>query len=381
MEISVETAKPYKISIHNNVFENFGEILKPQIKANAILIFDSQISHQIKDTIISSFDNYGVVYNMITLEKTGEEIKTLGFFEEFCKNLLQNYTVTRKTTLIAIGGGTVGDFIGFVSATLMRGMPFIQIPTTLLSMVDSSVGGKVAVNLGNIKNAIGCFCQPKHVLIDVAFLKSLPKIELLSGYAEVLKYGFIADRNFYDFLLQNQQIFCDFCSGNVSEEIEKYLMEIIKVSCKIKAYVVCNDEFEEKGVREVLNFGHTFAHAFEGMFLGKIPHGIAVAIGMICALKYSKIESKKAEEHYSKIGLFKTIEEFCKANNFSIPKPIEILKFMAKDKKNNHNANLFEIYGQKFPEKIKLILLAEIGKAVVLERRTQDIFVFLTEKA
>ena len=375
MNIKVKASKPYEISLHNNSFEQFGAILKAQIHSNAILIFDANISEKIKNSIIVSFEKSAIVFSVLTLEKVGEEIKTLGFFEEFCQNLLSNFSITRKTTLIAIGGGTVGDFIGFVAATLMRGMPFIQVPTTLLSMVDSSVGGKVAVNIGKIKNAVGCFYQPKHVLIDISFLQTLPKIEVISGYAEVLKYGFIADKNFYEYLLKNARVFIGFLNdGEIDEDVEKYLMEIVRRSCEIKAGVVCKDEFEEKGIREILNFGHTFGHAFEGMFLGEIPHGVAVGIGMICALRYSKIETGEIEEHYEKIGLFKTIKAFCKKNDLAVPKPIELLKFMAKDKKNNHNANLLEIEGEKFPQKIKLILLEDIGMAIVREEKMEDVF-------
>jgi 3-dehydroquinate synthetase len=227
MNIKVKASRPYEISLHNNAFEQFGAILKAQINANAILIFDTNISEKFKNSIIVSFEKSGIVFSVLTLARVGEEIKTIAFFEEFCQNLLSNFAITRKTTLIAIGGGTVGDFIGFVAATLMRGMPFIQVPTTLLSMVDSSVGGKVAVNVGKIKNAVGCFYQPKHVLIDIAFLKTLPTIELISGYAEVLKYGFIADKNFYEYLLKNACDFIGFLNvGEIDDGIEKYLMAI-----------------------------------------------------------------------------------------------------------------------------------------------------------
>ena len=205
-------------------------------------------------------------------------------------------------------------------------------------MVDSSVGGKVAVNLSKYKNAIGCFYQPTHVLIDISFLETLPKQEILSGYAEVFKYGLIYDKDFYNYLINNEQTLVNFTNAtNIDEQTQNYLTYIISQSCKIKAEIVSQDEFETKNLREILNFGHTFGHAFEGLYLGEIPHGFAVAIGMIYALKYSKIETTIIEKHYKNIGLYTNIETFCNENNLPIPTPIEILKLMVKDKKNTAN--------------------------------------------
>lgn len=380
MQIPVHSKNPYIISIHNNIKAQYGEILKPYIKSDVILIFDIHISQDIKTKIELSFIDCGLQYKIITLQKFGEDIKTLQFFEEFCKELLTRYSITRKTTLVAIGGGTVGDFVGFVASSLMRGIPFIQIPTTLLAMVDSSVGGKVAVNIGQYKNIVGSFYQPKHVLIDIDFLKTLPSIELISGYAEVLKYGLIRSPDFYQYLLKNTDIFTNFIQKKqIEQEACKYLMAIIRQSCTIKSEIVNEDEFEVKQIREILNFGHTFGHAFEGLYLGKIPHGIAVGIGMICALKYSGINTEEIEKHYKQIGLFATIAEFCKTNNITKPTVIETLKLMTKDKKNTKNQNFVEIEGVRTIDTIKLVLLKQIGIATIDDISTKAIYSFLCD--
>ena len=363
--IDVNVAHSYQITIAHNS-SNIGGVLKKFIKNNAVIIHDSNIPLQSIEQIEQSFVKNGIEFSKIKLEKTGESIKTFEHFREISERLIE-MNVNRKTTLVAIGGGTVGDFVGFVASTFMRGIPFIQVPTTLLSMVDSSVGGKVAINLGHYKNCIGAFFQPKHVFIDVSLLKTLPAIELVSGYAEVLKYGFIADCKFYQYLLENAGIFTAFLENrNFTDEALEYLMQIIGKSCEIKASIVSQDETETKGIRDVLNFGHTFGHAFEGIFMGKLPHGIAVGIGMICALKYSKISVDTILKHYEQIGLLSNIKQFCEKNSEKIPTVEEILSLMLKDKKNEWGS-------------IKLILLEEIGKAFVREEKAENISAFLSQ--
>jgi 3-dehydroquinate synthase len=363
--IDVNVAHSYKITIEHNSSQ-IGEVLKNFIKSNAVIIHDSNIPLKSIEQIEQSFVQNGIEFSKITLEKTGEGIKTFEHFREISERLIE-MNVNRKTTLVAIGGGTVGDFVGFVASTFMRGIPFIQVPTTLLSMVDSSVGGKVAINLGHYKNCIGAFCQPKHVFIDVSLLKTLPSVELVSGYAEVLKYGFIADYEFYKYLLENAGIFTAFLENrNFTDEALEYLMQIIGKSCEIKASVVSQDETETKGIRDVLNFGHTFGHAFEGIFMGKLPHGIAVGIGMICALKYSKISVDTILKHYEQIGLLFDIKQFCEQNNKKNPTVESIVELMLKDKKNEKGS-------------IKLILLEEIGKAFVREEKAENISAFLSQ--
>lgn len=185
----------------------------------------------------------------------------------------------RKTVLFALGGGVVGDMTGFAAAAYMRGVPFVQVPTTLLAQVDSSVGGKTAINHPLGKNMIGAFYQPLRVVCDLSTLKTLPPRELSAGLAEVIKYGPIADMSFFSWLEENIQ---KLRGGNVPA-----LAYAVKRSCEIKAHVVSQDE-RETGVRAILNFGHTFGHAIEaGLGFGKWLHGEAVACGMVMAVRLS----------------------------------------------------------------------------------------------
>jgi 3-dehydroquinate synthase len=191
----------------------------------------------------------------------------------------------RKTLVVAVGGGVVGDLAGFVAATYARGLDLLMVPTTLLAMVDSSVGGKVAVNHPRAKNLIGCFHQPRGVWIDTASLSTLPEREFRSGLAEVVKYGVILDERFFEYL--EQQI------EPIRRRDPTVIEQVVTRCCQLKAQIVEKDEREETGLRAVLNYGHTFAHAFEtAAGYGGWLHGEAVAAGMICA-------SRLAERHAS----------------------------------------------------------------------------------
>ena len=205
----------------------------------------------------------------------GEQFKNLDWANAIYTALLTN-SFDRKSVLVALGGGVIGDLTGFAAATYMRGIPFIQVPTTLLAMVDSSVGGKTGVNHPMGKNMIGAFYQPKKVLMDLAVLRSLPPKELLSGMAEVIKYGVIWDASFFDYLEANR----DRILGLDTEAIT----HVIQRSCEIKADVVSRDE-REGGLRASLNFGHTVAHAIETAENYRMRHGDAVAIGMVFAAR------------------------------------------------------------------------------------------------
>jgi 3-dehydroquinate synthase len=186
----------------------------------------------------------------------------------------------RKTLLVALGGGVVGDMTGFAAASFMRGVPFVQVPTTLLSQVDSSVGGKTGINHPLGKNMIGAFYQPLRVLCDLDTLKTLPARELSAGLAEVIKYGPIADLQFMDWLEQNMERL-------LARDVDA-LAHAVQRSCEIKAWVVAQDE-REGGLRAILNFGHTFGHAIEaGMGYGTWLHGEAVGCGMVMAAKLSE---------------------------------------------------------------------------------------------
>jgi len=205
----------------------------------------------------------------------GEQYKTLDWANAIYSALLIN-SFDRKSALVALGGGVIGDLTGFAAATFMRGVPFIQMPTTLLAMVDSSVGGKTGVNHAMGKNMIGAFYQPKKVLMDLDVLKSLPQAEILAGMAEVIKYGVIWDASFFEYLDRKRD--------KILALDREALSHIIQRSCEIKAEVVSKDE-REGGLRAILNLGHTVGHAIETAENYTMRHGEAVAIGMVYASK------------------------------------------------------------------------------------------------
>ena len=210
----------------------------------------------------------------------GEEQKTLQILNRLYTFMLRR-GYSRKTCLLQFGGGVVGDMAGFGASTYQRGIPFIQIPTTLLAMVDSSVGGKVAVNHPEGKNMIGAFYQPRAVAIDITVLETLPKDEYLSGLAEVVKYGVIYDEAFFEFLEQHVDA--------INHRDPSCLSQIIRRSCEIKAIIVGQDE-KETGIRAILNYGHTFGHAIEKITeYGKFSHGIAVGLGMRVAARLATL--------------------------------------------------------------------------------------------
>jgi 3-dehydroquinate synthase len=255
----------------------------------------------------------------------GEQYKTLDWANAIFTALLIN-TFDRRSPLIALGGGVIGDLTGFAAACFMRGVPFIQVPTTLLAMVDSSVGGKTGVNHPMGKNMIGAFYQPKLVLMDLDTLKTLPKEEFLAGMAEVIKYGVIADEDFYTYLDKNRE--------RILANEPGPLAHIIKRSCEIKADVVSKDE-REGGFRAVLNFGHTLGHAIETLENYRMRHGEAVAIGMVytsrLAHRMGHCDAKVPEK------VEKLIKEYGLPTSLSVlsrrPTVTEIMDMMQVDKK------------------------------------------------
>ncbi|MCE9564553.1 MAG: 3-dehydroquinate synthase [Planctomycetes bacterium] len=207
----------------------------------------------------------------------GEESKSQAELSKLY-DALYEVAADRSTVVVAVGGGVVGDLAGFAAASYNRGLPLLMVPTTLLSMVDSSVGGKTGINHAKGKNLIGAFHQPSGVWIDTEFLRTLPEREFLSGLAEVVKYGVILDVTFFEWLEAN--------AAAIRSRDAKSLIHVIARSCQLKADVVEKDEREETGLRAVLNYGHTFAHAFETVgSYGAWLHGEAVAAGMVCASK------------------------------------------------------------------------------------------------
>jgi|WetSurMetagenome_2_1015567.scaffolds.fasta_scaffold199715_1 3-dehydroquinate synthase len=251
----------------NSILKNIGESL-PQ----SFVITDSNVYNLYIKAIKESFST-----NRILVVQAGEKSKNRKT-KEMLENKLLSMNVTRDSLIVACGGGVIGDLAGFVAATLLRGVPFIQIPTTLLSQVDSSIGGKVAVDHPLGKNLIGAFYNPKKVYIDVNALKTLSEREFRSGMAEVIKYAAILDQNLFSFLLENH--------ANIIHLKQSSLIHIISRCCELKKMIVEKDE-RETGLRRVLNFGHTIGHAVESLSKYKLTHGEAISIGMAAEAKIS----------------------------------------------------------------------------------------------
>jgi 3-dehydroquinate synthase len=228
----------------------------------------------------------------------GEKSKTLFTVEALCSRLAQA-GYDRQDALVALGGGVTGDITGFLASAYMRGIPFVQVPTSLLAQVDSSVGGKTGVDLPEGKNLVGAFYQPKAVYIDIDVLKTLPREELLGGLAEVIKYGIIRDSAFFTFLEEYRR--------KIMKLDPDIIEKMIYTCCAIKAEVVAADE-REGGLRKILNYGHTIGHAVEGASNYELIHGLAIAIGMVAASRLSVLRKtlspKEAERIYSVISAY-----------------------------------------------------------------------------
>jgi 3-dehydroquinate synthase len=245
----------------------------------AVAIADAAVVGTHAKTLLRSLDGSGIAAQVVSIP-SGEKSKCIAEAERLWKELLR-LGADRKTLVVALGGGVVGDLAGFVAATYARGVTFLQVPTTLLAQVDSSVGGKVGVNLPSAKNMVGAFWQPVGVLIDTQTLDTLPEREYISGLAEVVKYGVILDAEFFA-RLEREAV-------DLVAKKHDALREVIARCCRLKADVVEADEREETGRRSVLNYGHTFAHAIEAVAgYGELLHGEAVSIGMMCAARLAQ---------------------------------------------------------------------------------------------
>lgn len=265
----------YPIFIEDGIMLTVGaDLARRKIAKRYAVIADDNVARLYGTTLMRSLSEAGIAAEMLTFPQ-GEASKNLQVFAELASRLAQR-GIDRKDGLIALGGGVTGDLTGFLAASYLRGIPFVQVPTTLLAQVDSSVGGKTGVDIPEGKNLVGAFYQPKAVYIDTAVLTTLPQIELLGGLAEVIKYGVIRDFDFFVFLERHLDKILCLDQGSIQE--------MIYTCCRIKAEVVAEDE-RESNLRRILNFGHTIGHAVEAASDFAIIHGLAVAIGMVAALR------------------------------------------------------------------------------------------------
>ncbi len=331
----------YPIIIGDNILSSSGEILKEFIyKKNVIIIYDRFFSAKTSpnnefEEFVQSINKLTTTLNFIDIPG-GDQTKNINQLNEIIEKVL-TYGIDRQNVIIAFGGGVIGDIAGFAASILLRGINYIQVPTTLLSQVDSSVGGKTGINSKIGKNLIGSFHQPQAVLADINILKTLPNREFRAGFAEVVKYGLIKDLEFFNWLNQ------EYGSIFIYDKIK--LQKMITKSCEIKARIIKNDE-KEGGKRALLNLGHTFAHAIEsfGNFDGRIIHGEAVSIGICLAFKLSNKlcfcstdDTKKVINLFEKSKLPTSLNEIKK---LSISTSGMIQKFKL-DKKNRQNELTF----------------------------------------
>ena len=343
--------------ISTAVADIFNNVL-PSAGKQILIVSNSTIAEHYLPTLIANLTAAGIEREHIqqALIPDGETFKNLTIYSEIM-DVLVKHRFNRDCTIIALGGGVVGDMAGFVAATWQRGVPFLQIPTTLLAQVDSSVGGKTAVNHPSGKNLIGAFHQPAAVIIDIDSLATLPAREFKAGLAEVIKYGVMADADFFAWLEENMPLL-------LGRDAEALIYAITK-SCELKARIVAADETEQ-GVRALLNLGHTFGHAIEAATHYKTwLHGEAVAVGMIMAA-YLAVQ----EGYFSRTDAIR-IEQLIDAAGLPKypPKNIsnsEWLELMARDKKVKHG-------------KLRFILPTGLGRASIFSDISSNALISVIE--
>lgn len=336
----------YDICIGQNILNTTASLIAPLLPLKKVIIVtDDNVSKLHLEALEKSLASENIEYNSIILP-AGEKTKCLTELEKLTNTILATKP-ERKLTLLAFGGGVIGDITGFAASIILRGIPFIQIPTTLLSQVDSSVGGKTGINTSYGKNLIGSFYQPKMVIADMQLLNTLSNREYAAGYAEVVKYGLINNYDFFKWLDENIE--------RINAKDTSTLAKAVEISCQTKSDIVAQDE-KEAGVRALLNLGHTFGHALEAEchYNGTLIHGEAVAVGMLMAFQFSyrigicsKDDVIYVEQHLKKANLPTTIydikDSWC---------PDALLKHMYQDKKVANG-------------KLVFILVKGIGKAFI----------------
>ena len=272
--------RSYDIVIGPDLVMQAGGLIAGWIRCRrAVVMTDENVDELYAEAVGASLVEAGAEVDLMVVA-AGENSKSLECVGQLWQELLE-IGADRKTVVVAVGGGVVGDLAGFAAAGFARGLPFVQVPTTLLAQVDSSVGGKTGVNLPNAKNMVGAFWQPQGVVIDVTTLASLPEREYRSGLAEVIKYGVILDADFFAYLEEH--------AAAINARDPAVLRHVIARSCRLKADVVEADERETSGQRAWLNYGHTFGHALEAITgYGELLHGEAISIGMLCASRLAE---------------------------------------------------------------------------------------------
>jgi len=311
--------------------------------SHAVVIADANVMPRYAEPLAARLRN-GVPRVDLLCVPAGESSKSVAQLNLLWEGVLAT-RADRRSVIVAVGGGVVGDLAGFVAASFARGLPFVQVPTTLLAQVDSSVGGKVGINLPSAKNMVGAFWQPKFVLIDTEVLKSLPVREYRAGLAEVVKYGVIMDAEFFAFLEQSV--------SEIQQREASVLRSIVARCCRLKADVVEKDERETSGLRAILNYGHTFAHALEAIYqYGELLHGEAVSIGMMAAARLAHTLGRVGDDLL--IRQARLLELLELPIQWPEVDPLAILGHMRHDKKVEHG-------------RLRFVLPARIGHVELVD--------------
>jgi len=318
--------RSYDIEIGRGNLPQIAGFITQRLKCtHAVVVTDSNVRSPHAESVAQFLSAASIRVDVLSTP-AGEGSKCVTEADQLWQELVR-LKADRKTVIVAVGGGVVGDLAGFVAATYARGLAFVQVPTTLLAQVDSSVGGKVGINLAHAKNIVGAFWQPAGVLIDLDVLATLPDREYHSGLAEVVKYGVILDAAFFEYLEAN----VDGLNSRQTDVLEY----VVSKSCRLKADVVEQDECEVTGLRAVLNYGHTFCHAIETVTgYGRFLHGEAVAIGMVCASRLA--------EHLGRIDRGVTERQRSLLASLGLPTAVQgldhnqLLASMQNDKKAEH---------------------------------------------
>ena len=354
--------RSYEILVGPGLIGQAGAAIAPLMRRRqAVVVTDETVARHHLDPLRESLEASGIASRAIVLPP-GEGTKDLAHFGRLVEDILAG-GIERRTMLVALGGGVVGDIGGFAAATLLRGIDFVQIPTTLLAQVDSSVGGKTAINARAGKNLLGAFYQPRLVLADTASLATLPRREVRAGYGEIVKYGLIRDARFFEWLEAAGTAVCDLEAAALTRAVTH--------SCRMKAAIVAADE-REAGERELLNFGHTFGHALEAEtgFGDRLLHGEAVALGMVLAFDFAVglglatgQDAHRVRHHLAGAGLPTTLAEI----GLSGAAADRLLGHMSRDKKVRDGA-------------ITLILPRRIGDCFVMrDAPVAELRAFLAE--
>lgn len=345
--VHVNTGRPYDIFIERGIIDLCGEYVKKLSKAEKVVVVtDTNVAPHYKWRVLNSLEQQALRVQSF-IYPAGEQSKHLGTISDIYK-LLADFHMTRKDIIVALGGGVCGDMAGFAAATYLRGIDFIQIPTSLLAQVDSSVGGKTGVDLPQGKNLVGAFHQPIAVLIDPDTLNTLPDNFVSDGMAEVIKYGCIKDAAFFDLL--------------ESEDVQPKIEEVIETCVSIKRDVVSRDE-REAGERMLLNFGHTLGHSIEKIYnFTGITHGMAVAIGMILIARAGELHG------VTKAGTADRIVKICEKYHLPTSDAAGFAQ-MAQEAQGDKKTS---------GSKINLVLLRTIGESFILSLPLEDLEDFIT---